>query len=67
MEEAKPSPPPLAVPDRLPTVALRDLVFFPHMVLPLLVGRPRSVAALEEAADAGEDGHILLLAQRDAG
>ena len=37
------------------------------MVLPLLVGRPRSVAALEEARDAGDEGHVLLLAQRDAG
>jgi len=50
------------VPDRLPVVALRDLVFFPYMVLPLLIGRARSVAALEEAR-AG-DGLLLLVAQK---
>ena len=50
------------IPDRLPVVALRDLVYFPYMVLPLLIGRPPSVAALE-AAEKGE-GHILLLAQK---
>jgi ATP-dependent Lon protease len=53
------------IPDRLPTLALRDLVFFPEMVLPLLVGRSRSVAALQEALEGS--GHLLLLAQRDAG
>ena len=53
------------VQDQLPVVALRDLVFFPYMVLPLLIGRPPSVAALE-AAEEG-DGHILFLAQKDVG
>ena len=48
--------------DQLPVVALRDLVFFPYMVLPLLIGRPPSLAALE-AAEKG-DGFILLLAKR---
>ena len=51
------------VPDQLPVVALRDLVFFPYMVLPLLIGRPQSLAALE-TAETGE-GYILLLAQKD--
>jgi ATP-dependent Lon protease len=51
------------VPDRLPVLALRDLVFFPSMVLPLLVGRPRSVKALDEAE--AEGGLLLLVAQRD--
>ena len=51
------------IPDQLPVVALRDLVFFPYLVLPLLIGRPPSLAALE-AAEEGE-GYILLLAQKD--
>jgi ATP-dependent Lon protease len=52
------------LPDELPVVALRDLVFFPYMVLPLLIGRPASLAALE-VADRTEGGLLLLLAQRD--
>jgi len=51
------------IPDRLPVVALRDLVYFPYMVLPLLIGRPPSLAALH-AAEEGE-GYILLLAQKN--
>ncbi len=57
-------PEPASVPPTLPALALRDLVFFPSMVLPLLVGRPPSVAALREATEE-TDGLILLLAQRD--
>ncbi len=53
----------LELPDELPVVALRDLVFFPYMVLPLLIGRPPSLAALEAADDDG--GLLLLVAQRD--
>ena len=60
MEEVKSSPAPPVVPNRLPTLGLRDLVFFPAMVLPLLVGRPRSVAALEEATEAGAGGYLTL-------
>ncbi|MEX0980321.1 MAG: endopeptidase La [Gemmatimonadota bacterium] len=45
-------------------MALRDLVFFPGMVLPLLIGRPRSVAALEAAER--DDGWVLVVAQTDA-
>ena len=53
------------IPGELPVIALRDLVFFPYMVVPLLVGRPASVAALEEAR-AERSGMALLVAQRDA-
>ncbi len=51
------------IPDKLPAIALRDLVFFPYMVLPLLIGRPRSAAALDEAEE--NNRFLLLLAQRD--
>jgi len=54
------------VPDRLPVVALRDLVIFPYIVLPILIGRRRSVAALEEA-QGSEDSLVLLVAQKDPG
>ena len=53
----------LDVPDRLPVIPLRDLVFFPYIVLPLLIGRHRSLAALEEARE--RDDLVLLLTQRD--
>jgi len=53
------------VPERLPVVALRDLVFFPYVVLPILIGRRRSVAALEAAQE--EEGLVLLIAQKDPG
>ena len=55
---------PAEFPDQLPVVALRDLVFFPYMVLPLLIGRPQSTAALHEA-EASPDRLLLLLSQRD--
>ena len=53
----------IELPDKLPVVALRDLVFFPYMVLPLLIGRPRSLCALEEAESLGH-GLLLLLSQK---
>ncbi len=53
------------VPAELPVIALRDIVFFPYMVLPLLIGRPPSAAALTEAR-AG-DRLALLVAQKDPG
>ena len=52
------------IPAALPVIALRDLVFFPYMVVPLLIGRAPSVAALKEAR--GEGGLALLVAQKDA-
>jgi len=48
---------------RIPLLPLRDLVVFPHMVVPLIVGRHRSKAALEQARRA--DQEVLLVTQRD--
>jgi ATP-dependent Lon protease len=48
----------------LPVLPLRDIVVFPHMIVPLFVGRDKSVRALEEAM--AEEKHILLLTQKDA-
>ncbi|HKO15650.1 MAG TPA: endopeptidase La [Gemmatimonadaceae bacterium] len=48
--------------ERLPTLPLRDVVVFPYVVMPLLVGRAGSLAAIEGAA--GEDRCVLLVTQR---
>ena len=45
----------------LPVLPLRDVVVFPHMVIPLFVGRDKSMHALEQAMEA--DKRILLLEQ----
>src|SRR5690625_4338342 len=51
-------------PMELPLLPLRDVVVFPHMVIPLFVGRPRSIKALEQAMENGNT--ILLVAQKTA-
>lgn len=48
----------------LPLLPLRDVVVFPHMVIPLFVGRPRSIRALEAAMEGGKN--IMLAAQKSA-
>ena len=48
----------------LPMLPLRDVVVFPHMVIPLFVGRPKSIKALETAM--GADRSIMLVAQKTA-
>jgi ATP-dependent Lon protease len=52
------------LPAVLPLVPIRDNVYFPHMLFPLLVGRDRSVRAVEAAMESGER-KIVLAAQRE--
>jgi ATP-dependent Lon protease len=51
------------VPERLPVLPLRDIVIFPYMVMPLLVGRSASLAAIDVAMEG--DRWIFLVAQRN--
>ena len=53
-----------AEPIDLPLLPLRDVVVFPHMVIPLFVGRPKSIKALEAAMEA--ERRIMLVAQKAA-
>src|SRR5688572_7551260 len=53
-----------ANPSQFPLLPLRDVVVFPHMVIPLFVGRPKSIKALEAAMEAGKS--IVLVAQKSA-
>jgi ATP-dependent Lon protease len=53
-----------ALPLELPLLPLRDVVVFPHMVIPLFVGRPKSIKALEAAMES--ERRIMLVAQKAA-
>jgi len=55
---------PVTAPDTLPVLPLRDVVVYPHMVIPLFVGRDKSIVALEQAMQVNKQ--ILLLAQKQA-
>src|SRR3989338_6128328 len=52
------------IPSTHPLLPLRDVVVFPHMVIPLFVGRSKSIKALETAMEANKT--IVLVAQRSA-
>jgi len=52
------------IPDELPLIPLRDLILFPNLVVPLFVGRERSIVALEEAMRGGHQ--VALVTQRHA-
>ena len=56
--------PTLTEQSQLPLLPLRDVVVFPHMVIPLFVGRPKSIKALEVAMEQGKS--IMLAAQKAA-
>ncbi len=53
------------IPGILPLLPVRDVVVFPDMVLPLFVGREKSVRAVEEAV--AKDGYLFLATQKDPG
>jgi ATP-dependent Lon protease len=61
MSEQSPPTPEIV---QYPLLPLRDVVVFPHMVIPLFVGRPKSIKAMETAMEAGKS--ILLVAQKSA-
>ena len=48
----------------IPVLPLRDVVVYPHMVIPLFVGREKSIEALERAMES--DKRVILVAQKDA-
>src|SRR3970282_278256 len=52
------------MPTSMPLLPLRDVAVFPHMVIPLFVGRPKSIKALETAMASGKS--IVLVAQKSA-
>ena len=53
-----------SISQRLPLLPLRDVIIFPHMVVPLFVGREKSISALEEASKNGNE--LFLVTQKDA-
>ena len=66
-EQSPPGTPATSTPassTQYPLLPLRDVVVFPHMVIPLFVGRPKSIKAMETAMESGKS--ILLVAQRSA-
>src|SRR5512140_1012179 len=64
MTERKPSTTKEGAPELYPVLPLRDIVVFPYMIVPLFVGREKSIAALEEVMRS--DKQILLVAQKNA-
>ncbi|RLB55642.1 MAG: endopeptidase La [Deltaproteobacteria bacterium] len=63
-EQSSSGPPPLPAPQVVPLLPLRDMIVFPHMVIPFFVGREKSIKALE--ASMRHNKEILLAAQMKA-
>jgi len=51
------------IPDTLPLISIRDIVIFTDMLLPIFIGREKSVRAVEEAVE--KDGYLILATQKD--
>ena len=67
MTTAKPRPPPAPGETRaVPVLPLRDIVVFPHMVVPLFVGREKSIRALEEVMRSENSHHARDAKERRA-
>jgi len=64
MTETTSKPLPALTEQPTPVLSLRDVVVYPHMVIPLFVGRDRSIRALDQAMD--RDKRIVLVTQRSA-
>jgi ATP-dependent Lon protease len=64
-EQTEAQPEEERIPDVLPLLPVRDAVYFPHMIFPLVVGRDKSVRALDDAVAHGR--YILLVAQKEMG
>lgn len=62
IEEAEKRTP--SLPDSLPVLALRDIVIFPHMIFPVLIGRASSLKAVAAALE--REKYVMLLSQKDA-
>ncbi len=61
---SQPAPPTVLLPDILPVLALKDVVTYPFIILPLSVGRDKSVQAVDQAL--AEHRMLMLLTQKDA-
>src|SRR5262245_58629147 len=65
MSNDKSKTPPANPPRTLPLVPIKSMVLYPHLMMPLAVGRPQSVAAVQQAA-ATEEKQVIIVTQRDA-